>query len=308
MKQGFSIVIPTYNRARLLADTLNSIGQLEIPADFAVEVVVIDNNCTDETHQMVETAARHLPFSLRRVVEANQGLCHCRNRGIEEALYDLIVYLDDDVLVSHEWLAGFSAVIEADGADCVVGPVQPVFETPFPSYLESTVTVQLTSPYSRRGDVAFRLPADIAHQIPGCNFGVQRGAAIEAGGFDCGLDRCGEGLTAGGDWDFGKRLLRAGKKTVYEPRCGVSHVLTAEKLNAAYLRKRLCGLGRTKRLMEEREGTTLSSACRWRHILGIAWLSADVLFSRVFLGRARAFEKQMLLCKQWGYVFCGHDR
>ena len=93
----FSIVIATYNRAGLLRDTLASLSGLQI--DTSWEVVVVDNNSTDDTREVVETAARSFPVQLHYVFEPEQGRSAALNAGFRVAEGEIIVTTDDDVRV-----------------------------------------------------------------------------------------------------------------------------------------------------------------------------------------------------------------
>jgi len=276
MTRGASITVPTYNRARLLEGTLASLRGLVVPPGVEAEIVVIDNNCTDNTAAVVEAAVPQSPIPLRGVVETRQGLCYGRNRALEEARYEHVIYLDDDIEVAPDWLLGYFEAIDQLQADCVVGPVSPRFEIPLPPYLTQRVIDSVTSSYSRKGEAMLRLPPNVAHEVPGCNFGVRKAVALELGGFDNRLDRIGKGLLAGGDFEFGERLVRAGKRVVYQPRCWIQHVITAEKLSKSYLRRRWYGAGATTRVMERRRGVRKPLRRRIRQAVGAVrlWLRA----------------------------------
>lgn len=100
-----SIAICTYNRASSLLVVLKSL-QAQRGVDWsALEIIVIDNNCTDNTTEVVSEAEKVLP--LRYVREACQGLSHARNRALSEATGDWVLFTDDDVLLDEDWLKGY---------------------------------------------------------------------------------------------------------------------------------------------------------------------------------------------------------
>lgn len=247
---NFSIVIPTYNRAGLLDRTLLSVSRLRVPNGTEVELVVVNNNSTDTTSEVVGRRADDFPFPVREVIETKQGLNHARNRGIVEGRHEMLVFLDDDVKVNPEWLAGCREAAESNEADYVVGPVFPDYVDGKPSHVTPRIERWVDSWYSRRGNAPFRFEAAGDSFLPGCNFAVRKSAAEEVGGFRPDLDRCGEEMLAGGDTEFGYRLLESGKQGCYEPRCSVGHAVTLDKLGKAALRRRVAGLGRTWAVME----------------------------------------------------------
>lgn len=76
-----SIVIPTYNRAKLLAKCLAGLAR-QRPVGARVEVVVVDDGSSDDTPACIEAARRGFPFPLRYVRKPNGGAASARNAGI----------------------------------------------------------------------------------------------------------------------------------------------------------------------------------------------------------------------------------
>ena len=88
-----SICICTYNRSESLRRTLDSLAkQNNINLD-AMEVLVVDNNCTDGTPNVVEAFRERIP--IRRVTESRQGLAHARNRAVADFRGDVLLYFPD---------------------------------------------------------------------------------------------------------------------------------------------------------------------------------------------------------------------
>ena len=85
---GISLLIPTYNRDRYLREAIMSLNALEIPSGVDVELLVINNNCTDSTESVVREEAASHKLPIRHILETQQGLCFGRNRGIAEARYE----------------------------------------------------------------------------------------------------------------------------------------------------------------------------------------------------------------------------
>ena len=297
---GISILIPTYNRAGFLKGTLDSVSRLRVPGGVDVELIVVNNNCTDNTADIVSAGAVSMPFPVRHVVETNQGLCFGRNRGIAEARHAHLAYLDDDIEVSPDWITGYFEAVNEHGADAVVGPVFPLFTGDCPDYLQGRVLESICSPYSRRGDEILSLPEKSAHELPGCNFGVKKSAAQEVRGFDNTLDRVGDGLVAGGDFDFGHRLVRAGKRTVYHPACFIRHIIIPEKLTKSYLRSRAYGAGITARVMYDPGSLRLKK--RIKCLMRIARTGYRSMVLKVTGQSGDAFEYELQWLQHWGYL------
>jgi len=300
MRQGFSIVVPTHNRSDRLELTLLSLTALKKPADQCCEVIVVDNASRDRTKDVVDTIYREMPGMFRMICENRLGLGFARNTGLREARYDYVVFFDDDVEVAHEWLEAALEAFEICGADCVVGPVDPWFETEPPACLTPRVLDSLTSSYSRRGDAVQRLQGAEACQIPGCNFAVKRAAAMEVKGFDERLDRRGREVMGGGDWDFGERLVRAGKAVFYHPKCRIRHWISRQKLSKAHLRRRWYGFGQLKRIRDRERGLDggwrgkvhVTRLLIWHVLISLKWSLCGE--------RARAFEEELFALRDLG--------
>jgi glycosyltransferase involved in cell wall biosynthesis len=228
------------------------------------EVLVIDNNSSDRTLDVVQDAERNGPFPVRHFVERKQGLNFSRNRGASEAAFNHLIYFDDDMIVDEGWLEAYVDIRSRLRPDCVVGPVEPRFEEEPPDWMTSRIVRSVTSPYSRKGSQEMVLAPDVAHEIPGCNFGVLKSVVSEVGGFHPGLDRSGSGMLAGGDFEFGERIVELGKRVAYSPRCRIRHFISSRKISSAGLRARWKGVGATLRTLEHLRGTKITKKQKLR--------------------------------------------
>lgn len=91
-----SIVIPAFNEAGHIRLCLDSIARQTV---MPYEVIVVDNNCTDETAKI----AKSYPF-VRVVQESRQGIVFARNAGFDAAAGDVIGRIDADTLLPDYWV------------------------------------------------------------------------------------------------------------------------------------------------------------------------------------------------------------
>ncbi len=96
-----SVIIPTYNRKDSLLRTLDSLSQQTFPADD-FEVIVVDDGGQDGTDKIQELT---FPFRLRYVYQENQSEHVARNNGAKNATGHLLMLLDDDIIVSPEYIS-----------------------------------------------------------------------------------------------------------------------------------------------------------------------------------------------------------
>ena len=108
-----SIVVSTYNRCRLLEEALRALLS-QTSADVAYEILVVDNNSTDQTRPLVEGLAKQNPEKLKYLFEPKQGLSYGRNTGIAAAKAPIIAFTDDDVRVAPDWVWRIKTGFEAN--------------------------------------------------------------------------------------------------------------------------------------------------------------------------------------------------
>ena len=129
----YSVVIATCNRASELRETLHSLAALSVHDPW--EVIVVDNNSTDDTRTAVRLSALNFPAPLRYLFEATPGRSAALNTGIQAAEGDVIVTTDDDVRVEPGWLDSAGTALDQLHCDYVGGRVLPIWRAPLPAWL-----------------------------------------------------------------------------------------------------------------------------------------------------------------------------
>lgn len=106
-----SVVIPTFNRADTLRECLQHLEQQSLrPSEF--EVVIVNDGGTDHTAQVVEEAKARGVLVVQYLEKKNQGQGIARNRGVEMAKGDVVLFIGDDIFPDKEMLARHMAVHE----------------------------------------------------------------------------------------------------------------------------------------------------------------------------------------------------
>ena len=99
-----SVVIPTYNRLPILQKCLRALEQQRLEAPISnYEVVVVDDGSTDETVPWLLHHGGQLPH-VRLVQQDHGGPAEGRNRGVDYARGDVIVFIDSDLVVTEDFL------------------------------------------------------------------------------------------------------------------------------------------------------------------------------------------------------------
>jgi glucosyl-dolichyl phosphate glucuronosyltransferase len=233
----FSVVIPTYNRAGELRATLESLAGLR-PETPAWEVVVADNNSSDETRDVVVDAASRFPVPLRYVFEREQGRSAALNAAIRASRGAIVVTTDDDVRVEPDWLDRAGEALETLDCDYVGGRVLPIWGAPRPSWIpdhggRQWAVIALLD-YGTEAIPFFTR----AHRVPlGVNMAFRREAFDRAGLWDNSVGRRKGTLLGQEVREWMQRARAAGLRGSYAPRLAVRHVIQAERLRKRYFRR-----------------------------------------------------------------------
>jgi len=307
----FSILIATYNRASVLEDTLDSVSRLQPGAPW--EVIVVDNNSTDNTREVVERAAPGFPVPLRYAFEGVQGRSAALNRGFRVATGEIVVTTDDDVRVEPDWLDRIEAGLDAHRCDYVGGRVVPMWESEPPRWLPRTngqlwAVIALLD-YGRE-------PIRFGKRVPlGVNMAMRRSAIERAGGFDTRIGRKAGTLLGQEVREWCLRAHAAGLAGYYVPDMVVQHLIPADRLNKEYFRRWFYWRGISRAMLYAQTGKDMESPeqsqldfSQVRHILGVPrylFRSAlvamrDVVSATVRRDRVNAFEREL-----WLWMFAG---
>lgn len=238
-----SVVICTWNRDRLLDRTLEGLAALRVAPGLAWELLVVDNGSEDGTAGVLAKHARRLP--LRVVEEPERGLSRARNRGLDEARGELVLWTDDDVRADPGWLSEIVLAARRFPDQAIFGgTVDPWFETAPPAWIRRNLD-QLEGTFAiRRFGPAVRLFRD--GEAPfGANMAV-RSDAIGDERFRTDLGRIGTDLLSGEESEFLARIrARTGTRGVWVGTARVEHWVPRARLRAAYVGRYFEGLGRT---------------------------------------------------------------
>ena len=205
-----SVVVPTYNRVERLGRVIAALEQQAYPSD-AYEVIVVSDGSTDGTDAYLD--AFRSPMQLRWFPQANRGPAAARNAGVQKALGEFIVFIDDDLVPEPQLLGEHARSHREAGKDVVVlGPLL----TPAGFAMAPWVRWEqemLMKGYRAllRGD----WPAS-ARQFYTGNASLRRTHILAAGGFD-------EGLRRAEDVELAYRLANMGLDFVFNIHAAGMH-------------------------------------------------------------------------------------
>jgi len=235
----FTVIVCTYNRSGNLPICLGELARQESVSDLEWEVLVVDNNSSDDTPQTVERLGRELPIKIRYVREAQQGLNHARNRGIMASQGTHFAFVDDDIQVDRSWLASIVDAFTLTDADAVGGRIHLDPTIKLPRWIVPGSEIAGFLGYQDYGSEPFRMDGRSKYPFGG-NMSFHRRVVERIGLFDPKLGRKGEGRTRGelfkgAETDYFHRLVGAGDALIeYEPRAVVYHRVLPHQLRQRY--------------------------------------------------------------------------
>jgi glycosyltransferase involved in cell wall biosynthesis len=197
-KPKLSVIIPAFNEELIIEKTLTSLASQNTTAPF--EVIVVDNNSTDKTSEVVNNFSKKHP-NFRVVFEKRPGIGRARRTGHAAAQGSIMVGTDADVLHPKDWLSRIVAEFEKNPK--IVGLVgnYVFYDTTELTNFFFHINMVVTDTISRliTGTYAFR----------GNNFAVTSEAYHKSGGFD-------PNVSALEDLDLAIRVAKYGK-IIYRP-------------------------------------------------------------------------------------------
>jgi glucosyl-dolichyl phosphate glucuronosyltransferase len=222
---GISVTIQTYNRAEELRTTLRTLGGVDTSGVPDYELIVVDNNSSDRTPQVVQEAAPDFGGKLRYFRETRQGLSHARNRAIAEARYDVVAFLDDDVNVDSGWLRNLASAFSSGDFAAVGGRALLVYPSSRPAWLGDRTEGLLT-----KMDYGLEPRVAKPDELYGVNLSFRKKWLRTVGGFRTDLGRVGTCLIGGEETELLERIAAAGGKLLYEPSALVGHRVAPDRL------------------------------------------------------------------------------
>lgn len=245
---------------------------------WRLSVVVVDNDAAGSSRDVVMAHAANGEYSLHYIVEPEQGIPIARNRAMDSAPddTDLFCFLDDDEWPVDGWLDALLATRAATGADCVYGPIEPVFEGPISDWLRQSRLYDRKR--YREGE---RLNFAASNNVM---FDLARFRALGLR-FDARMR-----FTGGSDYLFFNQAYRRGVRIHWSDAALVYDLFPANRLTIKWQRQRQYRLGNTFAVASRLEGSRQEQAMQLvrgvaRMGLGLA-LSPAIIVSPRLGGRA----------------------
>jgi glycosyltransferase involved in cell wall biosynthesis len=242
---NITVILCTLHHSQGLAKVLSSLACSSLPAEVGWEVLVVDNNSTDQTREVVEEFCRRIPAHFRYLFEPQPGKSYALNAGIRESWGEVLAFLDDDVTVEPTWLYNLTKALDGHEWAGAGGRIVLKWPTSIPGWLS------VEGPYVRhylpgfdKGETA----GELAETPYGANMAYRKKMFDKYGGFrtDLGPSPNPEIPHFFEDAEFGSRVLAAGEKLRYEPSAVIYHAIREDRIRKTYFLDRCFDWGRGK--------------------------------------------------------------
>ena len=287
----FSVIVPTYNREKILDRCLNSLSNQDFDKKH-YEIIVVNNNSPDGTEEVIRKYMNAYE-NIRGIREVKQGASNSRNRGAEEAYGEYLIFIDDDVVAPSEYLTNVVKVLSEDQPDIMGGPMYPYYTDTRPAWFRDEYEIRK---YEEKSGFSRRC------RVTGANFVIKKGVFKKVGMFPPELGPCGGKMNFADDaqvLDTYRDITPLGEQKVYYAlECSVMHHVPAERMRFNYLMRRSFHLARSavyaNALRGKSVGVLLTVS---RGLAGIMLQLARGLVSR---GPTRV--DYIVLCRRFAYI------
>ena len=258
---SISVVLCCHNSAERLPETLRHLSEQRVPDGLTWEILVIDNASTDDTPQLVHEFSEHnSQLTVRLVRESRLGQAYARERGVSEAVYDTLLFVDDDNWLASDYLSIVAETLRKHPEIAALGGTSTgCCEGQEPAWLE-----KYQGWYALTGLPKNRESLTEEEFLWGAGVAFRRSALDRANSL--GLTpllsgRSGKALDAGEDVELCRLVRLAGGRLFRHSGMHFTHYLPARRLTWEYLGRLFYAAGRVSvKLDVYRNGYTRSSA------------------------------------------------
>jgi glycosyltransferase involved in cell wall biosynthesis len=237
-----TVAICSWNRAALLDQTLDRMECLHIPESVTWELLIANNNCTDNTDEIIQKHSQALP--IKRVFEPNQGLSNARNSVINHANGEVILWTDDDVIVERDFIRNYESAFRSfTNSTFFGGKVDPLYETTPANWISDNI--DLISDVFALRDFGPECRKMLNTESPvGASMAIKTSIAKKYM-YKTELGRHGANLVGGEETEYFERLRKDGHHGVWVGNATLKHFIPTSRLTKEYLWKWKHGSGRT---------------------------------------------------------------
>lgn len=261
-----SAIISTYNRAHFLGVLFDSIKKQTVSPD-QFEVVIVNNNCTDNTEAVCQKFIDENPaIKVFYCVEEQQGLSYGRNRGIAESKGEIVTFLDDDAFLSSDFFEKTLTFFHHHPkVNAIGGKILLHYLKHKPNWYNPFLASLLG--YFNPGDKEQVFSGN--NYFRGSNMSFRKGVFKLYGDFNTTLGRVGKSLYGSEEKELFFRFKHQGEVMWYVPSAVVYHLVPIERTYPDFVKRQAIGTGASQRQHALIKGKTqfsialVSEAAKW---------------------------------------------
>lgn len=300
-----SVIIATCNRATSLVKTLQSLAEMDLPPGLEWELIVVDNNSTDGTREVIKRFASSSALNVQYMFEPTQGQSRALNTGIRAARGEVVAFTDDDVKVEAGWLRQLWQAFERHECVGVGGRIVADWSIRKPAWLQENGPYRMMAAIVQFDLGEERCDLDTRTAPFGANLALRRCALDTHGLFREDLGPGAGGLAAGADTDLCRRIMSRGGKFVYIPQAVVFHPVEAHRATRSYYKSWYFRFGRAEM---RRDAWPEAMRCLLgvpRHLFRT--FARDAIRWVLTTNRKRRFYYKLQLYKTAGLIWEAHN-
>lgn len=235
------VIVCTYKRPEDLRRLLDSLCKSRRD-DCAVRVIVVDNDRSQSAREVCDSYKCPDGVCVKYLVQPEQNISKARNMGIDATSAECVAFVDDDEVVSSDWLFCGLAWLESDRGNVILGPVLPVYDKQVPSWIVSGGFFERNR--FKSGSV---IPLE---ECRTGNFFID-GKLLRKpiNRFDVGL-----GLSGGEDYVFFKNIIEQGARPVWCDEAVVLERVPVDRATTEWLERRSFRIGSVEASLARRSG------------------------------------------------------
>jgi GT2 family glycosyltransferase len=299
----FSIIIATYDRDDCLRRLLRSIHQYFGPLRIRHEVIVANNARDEAIARKIDCVVKEFQNQeevlFRQVREPLAGKCRAQNRAIREAQGAVLVFFDDDVEVTPQWLPVAAEFFQNKRFDVMQGPIL------MPPEMENNQEfLKAQHRYRTINFVKYKTGVTEIKTLTGANMAIRREVFARVGYFN---EKLGPGCSGiSEDVEFAQRVIQSGGTIGYEASAGVYHEVDWSRLTEEFFRLRHQQQGRS-RLIYKKQSIASVVPNLVRSVWAYGWYSLARNERKKYRAKGRFFHYQAMLSQKLKQARTGND-
>ena len=299
----FSIIIATYDRVDFLRGLLAGIaahfGKLNIFHEVIVANNARDERIAEEIAKLIDEFRNSDRIAFRQVREPLAGKCRAQNVAIRAAKGSIMVFFDDDIEVTPDWLTVAAEFYQRREFDVMQGPILMP-----PEMEHNQELLRAQQRFRTINFVKYRPGMTDLKTLTGANIAVRREVFARIGYFNENLGPGRSGISE--DVEFAQRLVKSGGRIGYEPRAGVYHRVDWSRLTEEFFRLRHEQQGRS-RLIYKKQSLASIVPNFLRSIWTFGWYSLLGNERKKYRAKGRYFHYRAMLAVKTRKITGIHD-